>query len=122
MRGLIGADSTACAIVDRVARGETVGNAPDLIVSEVTNALRVAIHPERWPVEDARERLETFLAWPLSIQPCGLLAAAALEAGARLGISAYDAFYAVLATELDVPLVTADRKLAAAVPGSVLVT
>ena len=33
----------------------------------------------------------------------------------------YDAFYAVLSEMLELPLVTADRKLAAAVEGSVLV-
>ncbi|MGH3133399.1 MAG: PIN domain-containing protein [Gaiellaceae bacterium] len=45
--------------------------------------------------------------------------AIALAAGSRL--SAYDSFYAVLAAALGLPLVTADRRLAAAVPGSVLV-
>jgi predicted nucleic acid-binding protein len=37
------------------------------------------------------------------------------------GLTAYDAFYAVLAEALEVPLVTADRRLAAAVPGALLV-
>jgi predicted nucleic acid-binding protein len=46
----------------------------------------------------------------------------ALELAVDVGLSASDAFYAVLATMLDLPLVTADRKLAAAVDGSVLVT
>lgn len=35
--------------------------------------------------------------------------------------SAYDAFHAVLAHALEAPLVTADRRLALAVPGAVLV-
>lgn len=122
MRGLIGADSTAVEVVDGVVAGTTVANAPDLIISEVANALRVAIHPQRWPVEAARERLEAFLDWPVVIQPCRPLATAALATAADLGLSCYDAFYAVLSVRLDVPLVTADRKLAEAVPGSVLVT
>ena len=37
------------------------------------------------------------------------------------GLSAYDAFYAVLAAGLAAPLVTADRRLAEAVPDSILV-
>lgn len=46
----------------------------------------------------------------------------AFELAVDTGLSAYDAFYAVLAEALDLPLVTADRKLAAAIEGSVLVT
>lgn len=121
MRGLLGTNAAAIEIIDGVAAGGTVAHAPDLIVSEVTNALRVAIHPERWPVEAARERLDIFLEWPLAIQSCRPLAAAALACASELGISAYDAFYAVLSVELNLPLLTADRRLAAAVPGAVLV-
>jgi len=47
--------------------------------------------------------------------------AAALDVAITTGLSAYDAFYAVLSATIGVPLVTADRKLAAAVPGAVLV-
>jgi predicted nucleic acid-binding protein len=122
MRGLVGAGWTAVDVVDGVVSGRTVANAPELIIAEVANALRVAIHPERWSVQDARERLETFLDWPMAIQPCRPLAAAALETAAELDLSCYDAFYAVVSSQLGVPLVTADRKLAAAVPGAVLVT
>jgi len=45
----------------------------------------------------------------------------AIELAATSDLSAYDSFYAVLAAALEVPLVTADRRLAAAVPGAVLV-
>lgn len=40
----------------------------------------------------------------------------------ELTLTAGDAFYAVLSDMLDLPLVTADRGLAAAVAGSMLVT
>jgi predicted nucleic acid-binding protein len=50
------------------------------------------------------------------------MASAAIDLAVRMGLSAYDAFYAVLAATLDAPLVTADRKLADAVPGAVLVS
>jgi predicted nucleic acid-binding protein len=44
----------------------------------------------------------------------------AVELAATRRLSAYDAFYAFLAEALDVPLVTADRRLAKLVPGTVL--
>ena len=49
-------------------------------------------------------------------------ARAAFEFAQSAGLSGYDAFYAVLAEALDLPLVTADRRQAAAVDGSLLVT
>lgn len=122
VRGLLRDEGSAVEITDRVAGGAITAYAPDLIVAEVTNALRVAIDVERWPLPAARERLDSFLGWPLAIQSCGPLAAAALEGAAPRGISGYDSFYAALADELDIPLVTADRRLADAVPGSVLVS
>lgn len=121
VRGLVSTDGPARDLVDEVATGATVAHAPDLIVSEVTNALRVRVDVARWPVEAARLALETLLSWPIVIQPCGPLATSALDTATARGISAYDAFYAVLSEALGVPLVTADRRLAAAVPGSVLV-
>jgi predicted nucleic acid-binding protein len=45
----------------------------------------------------------------------------AIEIAATGQLSAYGSFYAALAAVLEAPLVTADRRLAAAVPGSVLV-
>jgi predicted nucleic acid-binding protein len=44
-----------------------------------------------------------------------------MELAATTRLSAYDSFYAVLARALGMPLVTADRRLAEAVPESMLV-
>ncbi len=121
VRGLDGEDGPARELVDEIATGATVAHAPDLIVSEVTNALRVRVDAARWPVEAAQLALETLLSWPIVIQPCGPLATSALDTATARGISAYDAFYAVLAEALGLPLVTADRRLADAVPGAMLV-
>lgn len=122
LTGLLSSEGSASEIVADVSSGATSARVPDLFVSEVTNAIAVRVSVARWPMEQALRALDVLLAWPLAIEPCGPLATTALEVAARLRISAYDAFYAVLAAELEIPLVTADRKLAAAVPGSVLVT
>jgi predicted nucleic acid-binding protein len=120
--GLLGNEGSASAVVESVASGVTSAHVPDLFVAEVTNAIVVRVNVTRWPIERALRALEVVLAWPLAIQSCLPLAPTALESAASLGISGYDSFYAALSARLDVPLVTADRKLAAAVPGAVLVT
>ena len=50
------------------------------------------------------------------------LARAGLAAAVDLGLSAYDGTYAALAESLDAPLITADRRLAAAVPNAELLS
>ena len=119
--GLLRGEGSAGEIVAGIASGATAAHVPDIFVSEVTNALAVRVNASRWPITKAVRALEVVLGWPLVIQPCQPIAGAALESATKLGISAYDAFYAVLSSELELPLVTADRKLAAAVPGAVLV-
>lgn len=120
--GLLSSEGTASDIVASIAVRDTNARVPDLFVPEVTNAIAMRVSITRWPIERAMKALGLILGWPLAIQPCEPLAASALETATRLRISAYDAFYAVLAAELEIPLVTADRKLADAVPGAVLVT
>lgn len=112
----------ASGLLDQLGRAEIVGHAPDVIVAELANAVAVSVRFERRSRAEAGQLFEDFVRSPLVLHPIKPLATAAIDVAVRTGLSAYDAFYAVLATTLDVPLVTADRKLAAAVPGSVLVT
>jgi predicted nucleic acid-binding protein len=120
VHGLLGSSLSAVDVVNRVARATVVAHAPDLLVAEVTNALRVRIS-ERWPVEAARECLVTFLGLGITIHGGSRLAPTALSLAASRGLSAYDAFYAVLSDALEAPLYTSDHRLAAAVRDSVLV-
>ena len=101
--------------------GATAGHAPDLLVAELANALALAVRTERGSLEDAQSLSELLAASPIELHSTARLAPAAIELAARRDLSAYDAFSGVLAAALEVPLVTADRRLAAAVPGAVRV-
>jgi predicted nucleic acid-binding protein len=121
IRGLVGSSEEGAGVVRAIIGGETSAHAPDLIVAEVTNALRQAVRVGGWGMRDAELALSVFLAWPLTIQACAPIAPAALTLALERQLSAYDALYATLAQALHVPLVTADRRLAGAVADSVLV-
>lgn len=114
-------DGDAARLFDALAAGTTAGHAPELIVAEVANALSLAVRTERRALEDALERLRVLTECPIRLHALTTLAPAALELAATTRLSAYDAFYAVLARSLEVPLVTADRRLAESIPGSVLI-
>ena len=120
VRGLT-TEGDAADVFDRIAVGATAGHAPDLLVAEVSNALALAVRTERRSLEDAQSLSELLAASPIELHSTARLAPAVIELAARSDLSAYDAFYAVLAAALEVPLVTADRRLAAAVPGAVRV-
>lgn len=119
-RGLT-TEGDAEALLGQLGRAEIVGHAPDVIVAELANAVAVSVRVEHRTPAEGDMLFDAFVRSPLVLHPIKPLAAAAIGVAIRTGLSAYDAFYAVLSTTLDVPLVTADRKLAAAVPGSVLV-
>lgn len=119
--GLLRREGSASEVVAKVASGATSAHIPDVFISEVTNAISVRVNASRWSLVEAAQALDVVMAWPLVIQPCRPMAGAALESATQLEISAYDAFYATLSSILSIPLVTADRRLAAAVPGAVLV-
>lgn len=121
LRGLQRESEQATALVDALLRGELVAHVPDLVTAEVTNALVRLARAGRLPVADARELAAIVVAAPVVRHETTTLAAAALEFAHATGLTAYDAFYAVLAEALSVPLVTADQKLAGSLPRAILV-
>lgn len=120
VRGLT-AEGSAADALDQIGAGVLIGHAPDLLVAEVSNALAVVVRAEQRSLDDAQSLLNTVVDGPIELHPATAIAPAALELAATTQLSAYDSMYAVLARALGFPLVTADRRLADALPCSVLV-
>ena len=91
-----------------------------LAFTEVANALLGYVRAGALSQADAASALKA-LAGPSLRLHGAELAPAALGAAIDLGLSAYDGTYAALAESLDAPLVTADRRLAAAVTRAELI-
>jgi predicted nucleic acid-binding protein len=70
---------------------------------------------------DANAALAIVRAFPIRAHPLASLAEGALALAIETSLSAYDCCYAVLAESLDATLLTADRRLAAAVPNAELI-
>ena len=96
------------------------GHTATLAFTEVANALLGYVRVGALSLADGREALRSLARVPFRLHGPEL-APAALGAALDLGLSAYDGTYAALAESLDAVLVTADRRLAAAAPGSELV-
>lgn len=84
----------------------------DLAVYEVGNVLLRALRWSATVVSDQLEDLLTIVGPPLTMAPAWLTDSAAI--GEIHGLSFYDACWAATAANLNMPLVSADRKLIAA--------
>ncbi len=96
-----------------VDQGTVEAHTPVLVFSEVANALLGYVRAGALTVEDGVSALDALGILPLQLHGPEL-ARAALRAALELGLSAYDGTYAALADSIGAPLVTADRRLAAA--------
>ena len=104
-----------------VESGDAQGYAPDLLFFEVTNALAGYVRVGALSARRAARALQRLMALPIELVPSRQLALRALSVALRHGLSAYDAAYITVAEETGATLVTADRRLADALPNSVLV-
>lgn len=108
--------------LDAVEAEELDGHVPELVYAEVASSLLKYVRAGKMTAGDAVAALETVVALPLRAHRLGELASGVLALAVETGLSAYDCCYAILAESLDVPLVTADRRLAAAVRSAELLS
>lgn len=94
--------------------------APELILAEVANALLVYRRRGLLANIDISETLDDLDA-TIELVPLRSLFPAAVGVAMQRRLSAYDACYVALAEDLGVPLVTADRQLAAATVRGILI-
>lgn len=87
---------------------------PDLFYVECANILWKGISRYHYSLAKVKKDLSDLQALALQATPTFDLVEAALDIAHSHNISAYDACYVALASRLNVPLITADQKLVAA--------
>ena len=84
---------------------------PDLMQAEVGNILWKKTRHAEISSAEARRVARALLAAPLHVHATAPLLDGALDIALRADRTVYDALYVALAVALDIPLVTADRRL-----------
>jgi predicted nucleic acid-binding protein len=83
-------------------------HAPDILLMESANALRYAGLSEKRIVED----LETFPALGVEIIPFSIgVLNSAISLSLKYDLAVYDSYFLALAQALEMPLITADRRM-----------
>ena len=90
--------------------------APDLLHTEVANALWKRVQRGELSRADGKALLDAFLTVPVDIYPSTPLLPSAWDISTAVGITIYDGLYVALAHQLSAPLVTADKRLYAQAP------
>ena len=116
--------SVAVEYLLKTPRGLAVGGviedawlaAPEMVDAEVLSVLRREVLGGRLEQAQARAVIDVMSAWPLERIPHRLLAPLAWEY--HRNVSAYDSFYVAAARLYQLPLITADGRLARALESS----
>ena len=117
---MVDLDADAAAWLDNVYSGAVRADWPELVYAEVANTLLKLHRAGDIAFDRCRLVMDAVVLAPVSATRLSTLAPLALGRAHRAQLSVYDACYLVLAETLDAPLVTADRRLAAATPNAVL--
>jgi len=120
LRAFVAKEPVAVGWLDRVASGEIVPAWPAHLYAEVAHTLLRLTRARQISPRRASESLGDALAMPARVRSLQRVLEEALSVGLERGLSVYDAAYVVLAEALDVPLVTADRRVASATEQAVL--
>lgn len=120
IRSAVAREPAARAWLRAVEEGQVEGHVPDLAYAECASAVATYVRARLVDVSAAAETLGGIAELPLVSHSLARLVRPSLMLAIERGLSAYDASYAVLAEVLPARLITADRRLAAVVPGAEL--
>jgi predicted nucleic acid-binding protein len=122
IRSAVANEPAAREWVRAVEAGAVEGHAPDIAYAETVSGLTKYVRADLIEPKLAAAMLAEVVKLPLFTYSHARLARASLALALEHGLSAYDASYLALAQSLDVPLVTADRQLAAAAANAELLS
>ena len=120
IRSAVVGEPTARKWLRSIEAGDIEGHVPEIAYAETVSGLARYVRAQQLEPVVASDILASVVMLPLYTHGHSRLARASLTIALELGLSAYDAAYLALAQSLDVPLVTADRRLAYAASSSEL--
>lgn len=91
---------------------------PDFFFIECASVFRKWVQRAGYPAAEARQHMADLVSLGLTAIPAEILSTDALQIALRHGVSAYDACYVAAAAHLELPLISADRKLCLAMATS----
>ena len=94
---------------------------PDLFYIECTNILLKYTRRFGRSLDDSQADLADLNRLALKSTPTADLMEESLSLGSEKNLTAYDACYAVLAGQLDIPMITADKSLALAIESAIFI-